>query len=315
MSNVLEVALAVNYSTATGELVREGAIQVDRHKCPAWPDLIHHLHNGGGVRQPLHVHFPLLVGTGRGYPLSTETHEEPDWGVIETLLVETGTPWVSAHLGPRPEDHPGIGERPWEDQVSIVTEALNRDLEPLVARFGPENVVAENIFEYFGMHLRPAVLPEVISEVIETVGCGLLLDLSHARLAARGLGVDEQAYIEALPVARLREIHITGIQRFTDFWIKRLEAAGLNPEEQGVRREEWIDHLPMTGADWAFFDWAIGRIHGGYWRAPEVIAFEYGGIGPSFEPLTIREVLAEQVPRLYRLVHDAEASGDDQGLG
>jgi uncharacterized protein len=314
MSSDLHIELAVNYSHVTGKLVREGTIQVDRHKCPAWPDLIHHLHNGGGVRQPLHVHFPLLVGTGCGYPISTETNEEPDWGTIESLLSETGTPWVSAHLGPRPEDHPGILDRPWGEQVSILTTAMIRDLEPLVARFGPENVVGENLFEYFGMHLRPAVLPEVISQVIESAGCGLLLDLSHARLAARGLGVDERDYIEALPLAHLREVHITGIQRFTDFWVRRLEAAGQSPEEQGMRRGEWIDHLPMTGADWSFLEWVMSQIRGGYWRAPEVIAFEYGGIGPSFEPLTIREVLAEQVPRLYRMVHDATSPGDDQGL-
>jgi uncharacterized protein len=299
------VELAVNYSAATGDLVREGAIRVDRHKCPAWPDLIRHLHNGGGVRQPLHVHFPLLVGTGRGYPISTETDKAPDWGMVEALMAETGTSWVSAHMGPRPQDHPGLIDRPWKEQVATITEALIRDFEPLVARFGPHNVVGENIFEYFGMHLRPAVLPEVISQVIETVGCDLLLDLSHARLAARGLGMDERTYIEALPIAHLREVHITGVQRFDAYWAGRLEAAGLNPEAQGVRRGEWIDHLPMTDTDWSFFAWAMGRIRDGYWRAPEVIAFEYGGIGRDFEALTIRDVLAEQVPQLYRMVHDA----------
>ncbi len=302
--------LAVNYSTVTGELVREGIIQVDRHKCPAWPDLIHTLQNGGGIRQPLHVHFPLLVGTGRGYPISTETNEAPDWDIIEALLSETGTGWVSAHMGPRPEDHPGLVDRPWEEQVAVITEALIGDLEPLVARFGRENVVAENIFEYFGMHLRPAVLPEVISYVVNTVGCDLLLDLSHARLAARGLGVDERAYIDALPVARLREIHVTGVQRFDAFWINRLEAVGLSVEAYGARRDEWIDHLPLTDNDWAFLSWALSRIRDGVWRTPEVIAFEYGGIGPSFEALTIREVMAEQVPRLFRMVHERQLPGD-----
>jgi uncharacterized protein len=302
--------LAVNYSAATGTLVREGTIQVDRHKCPAWPDLIHHLQNGGGVRQPLHVHFPLLVGTGRGYPISTETDEAPDWSLIEALLAETGTGWVSAHMGPRPEDHPGLAERAWKEQVAVITDALIRDLEPLIARFGPEKVVAENVFEYFGLHLRAALLPEVISRVIDTVGCDLLLDLSHARLAARGLGVDERTYIEALPVTRVREIHITGVQRFNAFWVNRLEAAGLSVEAHGVRRDEWIDHLPMTDDDWLFFAWAMTRIRGGYWRTPEVIAFEYGGIGPTFEPLTLQEVLAEQVPRLYRMVHQDVTPGD-----
>lgn len=297
------IELAVNYSAATGDLVRTGVIDVDRHKCPAWPDLIHRLRNEDGVRTPLHVHFPLLVGTGQGTPISTETNSPPDWDMIDALMSETGTTWVSAHMGPRPEDHPGLTGRPWQEQVAVITDALIRDFQPLVARYGAENVVGENIFEYFGMHLRPAVMPDVLSRVIETVGCGLLLDLSHARLAARGIGMDEHDYVDALPISNLREIHITGLQRFDETWINRLETAGLDPEAYGVHRGEWIDHLPMTDEDWTFFAWALSRIRDGRWHAPDLIAFEYGGVGPEFEALTIRDVLAEQVPRLYRMIH------------
>ncbi len=296
--------LAVNYSVALAELVRAGDVACDLYKCPAWPDLIDTLTGKDAADStPIHIHFPLLAGTGRGGPISTETGGAPDWAQIDRLLAQTGTGWVSAHLGPRPEDHPGLAGRPWEEQVAVVTDALIDDLVSLVARFGPEHVVGENIFEYYGMHLRAAVLPDVLTRAIEAAGCGLLLDLSHARLAAKGLGMDPQAYIEALPVGRLREVHVTGIQRFDARWIGRLEAAGFDPDQYELRRDQEIDHLPMTDDDWAFFAWALGRVRTGAWRAPEVVAFEYGGIGALFEPLTIPEVLAEQVPRLHRMVH------------
>jgi uncharacterized protein len=66
----------------------------------------------------------------------------------------------------------------------------------------------------------------------------------------------------------------------------------------------------MTEEDWDFLDWALGRIRAGAWRTPEIVAFEYGGVGPTFEAMTVREELAAQVPRLYGMVHHSTASTD-----
>lgn len=298
--------LAVNYSAAIADLVDHDLAVVDQYKCPAWPDLIEDLTSDRtGKSHPLHIHFPLRVGMGTGGPINTETNTAPDWSKFEGLRAKTNTPWVSAHMGAQPEDHPGLTERPWSEQITVITDALIRDIEPLVARFGPDHVVGENIFEYFGMHLRASVMPEVLCKVVETTGCGLLLDLSHARLAARDLGVDPRDYVDALPISRLREVHITGIQTFDDFWVTRLWNAGLDPDYIKKVEGQWIDHLPMTEDDWTFFDWALERIEDGAWREPEIIAFEYGGVGPWFEALTLREELEKQVPRLYEMVHKA----------
>ena len=291
--------LAVNYSAAAAELYAEELIQVERFKCPAWPALL----NGIEVDVPVYVHFPLLVGTGQGQPVDTETDTAPDWTGIDTLLGMTATPWISTHLGPRPADFPMLTQRPWDEQIRIIQEALIGDLTSLVARFGSDAVVAENIFEYFGMHLRPAVLPNVISEVIESAGCGFLLDLSHARLAARDLSMDPQSYIEALPVTHIREIHVTGIQRFDAHWVERFRKAGIDADRIAQLENRWIDHLPMTEEDFDFFAWVLERIRSGAWRTPEIIAFEYGGVGPEFSALTLKDVLAEQVPRLHAMVH------------
>jgi uncharacterized protein (UPF0276 family) len=299
--------LAVNYSAALTDLVERGHVAIDLYKAPAWPDLVRRLASPGAAHNPTYVHFPILAGTGRGHPISTETGGLPDWTTIDELLAQTKTPWVSAHLGPRPEDHPDLAERPKAEQVRIVIEALSRDLGMLVDRFGADRVVGENIFEFFGMHLRPAVLPEVLSTVVSEVDCGFLLDLSHARLAARDLGVDAKAYVEALPVRHLREIHITGIQVLGPRWTERMRAAGVDSGTIDRLAGHWIDHLPMTPADWDYFDWALERIQSGSWRTPEIVAFEYGGIGPEFEALTIPEVLADQVPMMYERVHAAHA--------
>ena len=296
--------LAANYSSALADLVHSGDATVDRFKCPAWPDLIEELAGDRArVRRPVHIHFPLRVGMGTGIPINTETGDAPDWTQFEELRAKTGTPWFSAHLGPQPEDHPELADRSWDDQVRVITEALIRDIEPLVERFGSDGVVGENIFEYFGMHLRASVMPDVLCTVVETTGCGLLLDLSHARLAARDLGTDPREYIDALPVSHLREMHVTGILTFGDVWVARLRDAGIDPHYVESIQGRWLDHLPMTDDDWTFFDWALNRIRDGAWREPEIVAFEYGGVGPEFTALTVPDVLAVQVPRLYEMVH------------
>lgn len=295
---------AANYSPALADLVAQGRAEVDLYKLPAWPDLVAKLAADG--TRPSYIHFPLLVGTGAGGPINTETNAQPDWNQIDALLEATQTPWVSAHMGPRPEDHPDLAGTTPEAQVETLVQFLIADLRPIVARYGRERVVGENIFEFYGMHLRAAMFPEVLTRAIEATGCGFLLDLSHAQLAARALGVDPYAYVEALPVTRIRELHVTGVDRFDAFWIGRARAAGVDPAFIEQVADGYLDHLPMTGDDWTFFAWALDRIRTGAWATPEIIAYECGGVGPLFAATTLPEVLELQVPRLYAMVHSGD---------
>jgi hypothetical protein len=60
----------------------------------------------------------------------------------------------------------------------------------------------------------------------------------------------------------------------------------------------------MTDLDWDFFDWAVKQILAGFWGEPWVVTFEYGGVGEPYDTITDADALAEQVPRLYAMVHD-----------
>ncbi len=293
--------LAVNYSSALADLVGCGCAEVDMYKLPAWQDLVTQL--AVEATRPTYIHFPLLADTGVGELINTETNAPPDWARIDRFLEATDTPWVSVHLGPRPGDHPTLVGKTPEAQVETLVETLIADLEPIIERYGPNRVVGENIFEFYGMHLRAAMFPEVLSRAIQATGCGFLLDLSHAQLAARALGVDPYAYVEALPVTRIREIHVTGVQRFEGVWIDRARAFGV--EESFIEQVagQYLDHLPMVDEDWVFLGWALDRIREGAWATPEIVAYECGGIGPLFAATTVPEILAEQVPRLYNMVH------------
>ena len=66
----------------------------------------------------------------------------------------------------------------------------------------------------------------------------------------------------------------------------------------------WLDHRPLTDDDWRLAEWALGRIARGDWPAPQIIAFEYGGVGPGYEARTDEQVLRTQVPQVARRLQE-----------
>jgi uncharacterized protein (UPF0276 family) len=240
---------------------------------------------------------------GIGDAIDMETHEPADWTRIERLLEQIHTPWVNVHVAPTPQDYPDIPVDSADPaHVARLTENIIRDVSAIVSRFGADRVIIENVFDYAGEHLYAGFSPSVLRRVIAETGCGFLLDLSHAYLAAHHLGQDPYAYTQALPTAYTREIHVSGNQRIEGKWLTRMREAGVNDATAQKFRGHLLDHLPMTAADWEFVSWAMAQVHNGIWRTPEIVAFEYGGIGPVFQAFTNTETLAEQVPRLYQLV-------------
>jgi sugar phosphate isomerase/epimerase len=209
---------------------------------------------------------------------------ETDWGLVERLLSETITPYVNTHIDPSPERYPGlIIDNPTEAQAAEIVENTAKDLKYLVDHFGANMVIAENSPYHAnkGRVIRTAVEPEVITNLIEEAGCGLLLDLSHARISARYLGMDEWEYLEKLPVQRLREMHFTGIHQMDG----RL-----------------VDHLGALPGDWQALKKAMELIHSGKWGQPWMLAFEYGGVGGPFAWRSDPGVMAEQMPVLWEIV-------------
>ena len=261
---------ALNYSPQAAELLRSGDIEIDLFKCPDWPDLIAE----AAQLRPVYIHFPLVAGQRNIAKVGLET--------IAGWRSRTETYYVNTHLGARVEDLPDVND------PDVAVASMLADVTPLVDCFGADAVMAENV-PYPDMYSdKPQIdiEPEVIRRVIESSGCGLLLDLAHARLTAEYMGWDVHEYIEQLPVDRLRELHVTGI----------------GPNQKGQHE----DHLPMTDSDWALFEWALAKIHSGAWPTPWVVACEYGGIGPIFDWRSEAAVIAHDIPRMVDLVRTAQ---------
>lgn len=267
---------AINYSPQALQLWREGRIQVDLFKCPDWRHLVAEVSG----YHALYVHCSLIVGMGRLANVDMESLERwLDTG--ETQVINTHLIVLRSDFAP--------GER--ISNETVVARVV-RELEALCKRFGPERVVIENTpyptRALMYDQLSESVDPAVISAICEGSGCGLLLDLAHAICACEGTGRgDIHGYLDAMPVHRLRELHVVGIA----------------PErnEQGIRR----DHFALTESDWAIAEYALGQIRAGRWRHPERMAFEYGGIGEKFDFRSDPAVMAAQAPRLYALAKSA----------
>jgi uncharacterized protein len=265
------VKLAINYSRPALDLRRRGRLAVDLLKCPDWPDHWDEFALAG----PVYIHFRHMAGAGR--------MQNVDWEQTALLRKRSGSPFVNLHIAPYMHwlsaDSSPDAHEPSFDEVFALACA---DVEQASRQFGAENVIIENApyRDGDGRMARAGVEPELFHRLTRETGCGLLLDLSHARITARQLGWAEEAYIQALPLDRLRELHITGLEM-----------------NDGV----WLDHYPMTSEDWPSAEWAIRNIRTGRWAEPWVATFEYGGVGPGYEERTDAAIIEEQMNRFVRM--------------
>jgi uncharacterized protein (UPF0276 family) len=269
---------AINYSPPAAALVTEKRIQVDRFKCPDWPDMIAE----ASQLRPVAVHFTLAAGRNKLHRV--------DWRLVERLLKQTDTPYVNLHLEPHVSDYPNLDLND-PGQVEILIEQIIDEIRLVTDRFTPQRVILENVpWRGAGYKvLRQAVQPDIITRLVEATGCGLLLDISHARIAAHHLGMDERAYMAQLPVHRLSELHFTGLHNLEGYL---------------------QDHLEALDTDWPVLDWVLDQIRNavptiaGTWKRPWMLSFEYGGVGEKFDWRSDPHVIAAQVPMLYERVTD-----------
>jgi uncharacterized protein (UPF0276 family) len=126
-------------------------------------------------------------------------------------LRATGSPWLSVHLG--------------FSVAEVVFDGVNRALsatierEPLFATICrnltalraalPVPLIVENLdYNPSGVY-EHICEPDFITAVVEATGVGLLLDLAHAQVSAAALGMPIDAYLEALPLDKVVQLHVS----------------------------------------------------------------------------------------------------------
>lgn len=150
-----------------------------------------------------------------GLTLSIGAEEAPDAEYLRELrteIVRTGSPWHSDHLcfsslGPR-RLHELLPLQHCQRNVARVADRAQRMSDVLGVPFALENIT-------YYVHPGRAELPEVdfLSAVLEKSDAGLLLDVNNVYVNAVNHGTDASAFIRALDLSRVVEIHVAGHTR------------------------------------------------------------------------------------------------------
>lgn len=253
--------LSAHVSPHLLELLREGVVEVDYLKLGPWlgQENVRTLDSD----RPLLFHSDLILSGSQ--PLSPATLAE-----TQAWLALTGAPWLSAHIGFSCEAVtweqtfvPAPGTRLLsrdEARANIV-----RNARQLAAAI-PVPLLLENIPRFFNRAHDHVTEPDFVAQVLAETGCGLLLDLAHARVSAAALGYAVPDYLARLPLARTVEIHVSG-PRLRD----------------GVLTD---CHEPLQEEDYRLLAWVLEHIR------PRLITLEYA---------RDKAALAEQIRHLREL--------------
>jgi uncharacterized protein len=132
-----------------------------------------------------------------------------------SMIAETGTPWLSLHLGFSAE------EVYFEDHMLPRSAVLDRQicrarfLDALrVARDGiGVPLLLENL-DYCPEGAYEHICdPAFVRDVVEALDCSVLLDLAHAQVSADWLDIEIEDYLDALPLKRVVQIHLSSPRR------------------------------------------------------------------------------------------------------
>ncbi|MDB4897979.1 MAG: hypothetical protein JWN15_4241 [Firmicutes bacterium] len=262
--------LGCNYSQPLLSFLAEGEVAVDWIKLSREDTLLREVAECRSIR-------PALVHTLRHAGMSPEAFSQIDWDELNFAIAACRSPHVAIHLQSMAADwdfpvDPAVQDgtvarRVLERMITHILAAQERLHVPLLLENIPLGGSRGNLW----ICARPAT----ICEALAATDTGLLLDTAHLRSAAWYLGMDPHAYALALPLERVREIHVTGPR--------------LVPGE-GLRDR----HRELLEEDYALLAWLLER------TSPAMVTLEYGGTGPTFERpgMTDPEALRRQLHRL-----------------
>jgi hypothetical protein len=165
-----------------------------------------------------------------------------------------------------------------EESLAVVTGNVARAQERLGRR-----LLVENPSSY--LRFRDSTIPEAefLGELVRRTGCGVLCDVNNIHVSAANLGGDALAYLAALPVAAVAEIHLAGHA------VNDADGRAILIDDHGSRVAESV---------WRLYDRALER----FGPVPTVIEWD-----TDLPPL---EVLLDEAARAERRLGAArEARG------
>ena len=177
-----------------------------------------------------------------GVSLSLGAVDPPAAAYLDALaaLAERVEPaWVSDHLcwgsfgGHYAHD---LLPLPYtEEAMAVVVDHVQRVQDRLRRR-----ILVENVSSYVTFRHSTMAEWEFLSGVAERADCGILLDVNNVWVSARNHGFSPEAYVDALPPARIGQFHLAGHQ------------------DHGTHLLDTHDH-PVPEAVWRLYRHAVAR--------------------------------------------------------
>ncbi len=173
---------------------------------------------------------------------------------LKALVRRTGTPWLTDHLcwgsvdGRYTHD---LLPMPYTMEAARLTARKVRQAQD----FLEVPIAVENVSSYAGFHVSEMTEWEFLNEVVERADCGILLDVNNIYVSSRNHDFDPFDYLNAVPAARVAQIHIAGHSRFEKYILDTHDHPVVPPVwklyEHAIRRFgatptllEWDDRIP-----------------------------------------------------------------------
>ena len=218
---------------------------IDAHPAVDWLEVIseNYMVPGG---KPLH----MLDAIRRDYPMvmhgvslsigSTDPLDLDYLRELKTLGQRIEPAWISDHLCWTGVDHHNL-----HDLLPLpYTEAALRHLVPRVQQVQDllgRRLLLENVSSYVSFVADEMSEWEFIAQLAQRADCELLLDVNNVYVSSRNHGFDAHAFIDAMPRARVRQIHLAG------------------HEDHGTHLIDTHDH-PVCDAVWALYAYTVQRL-------------------------------------------------------
>jgi uncharacterized protein len=232
--NSLSPRIGAAYSDALPGFLRDHQLALDYVEVPF--ELLQHNPRVVEVREQL----PILLHCATLSIAGTVRCSEENIQQIQHWAEQTKTPWIGEHLAFVTADRFEAGEfaeeyapgepynigytvSPAMNELSI--DCVTENLKTYQGRFSVPLLI-ENSPLYFRMPGSSMSQAEFIRRVCNATGVGLLLDIAHWYISSRNMGFDPFSELDKLPLERVVEVHISGVDEQTNgVWDNHAKAA------------------------------------------------------------------------------------------
>ena len=154
------------------------------------------------ARLPLSVH-------GVGLSIGGQSLDASHLDRIAALLARHPAASFSEHLAWSTHDGRFFGDLLPLPYDAATLRRVCRHVSRVQDRLG-RRMLLENPSTYLAYATSTLDEPQFLADVVARTGCGLLLDLNNVHVSCHNLGHDPRAYLAALPLHAVGEIHLAG---------------------------------------------------------------------------------------------------------